>query len=74
MKRKIIITIDSLIELFKCYTDGLVGDIPDDTQALSLQVNRNDKGKFRILAESSQWSEGLAPLVVNFSIKRIYSV
>lgn len=73
MKRKIIVTIDSLVELFADYCSA-TGDIPSDTRAVSLQVNPAERGKFRIIADSPQWKDNEPPVVVNFEIKRIYSV
>lgn len=73
MRRRIIVSIDSLIAMFRDYT-ATTGDIPPDTQALSLQVNPSQKGMFRILAESESWTTGLPPLRIDFNIKRVHTV
>jgi hypothetical protein len=72
VRRKIIIPIDAIMEMFKDYCKD-TNDIPADAVPLSLQIKPNERGMFAILAESEQWKDD-TPVRVNFDIKRVFSV
>lgn len=69
--RKIIVPIDSILELFKSYTSE-TGDIPMDARPTGLMVKPTEKGMFAIRAVSEDWSAGLPPLQVHFDIRRMF--
>ena len=72
MKRRIIINIDSILNMFKDYTKG-EGSIPFDAVPMSLQVNTADSGMFGLMVESPEFTDD-TPLRVEFDIKRVYGV
>lgn len=72
MTRRILIPIDSVMELFKDYASAN-NDIPPDTKPLSLMVNTAEKGMFAIRAESPTWKDD-SPMRVDFDIKRVFGV
>jgi hypothetical protein len=71
--RLVIVTIDTLMEIFKAYS-GELQDIPTDAKAVKLMFKPTDMGKLKIVAESEGWKEGLPPIQIRFDIKRIHSV
>lgn len=70
-QRRVLLTIDTILEIFKSYLSA--EDLPQNTIPVRLLFKPTEQGKLAILAESLQWREGLAPLQVNFDIKRIYT-
>lgn len=71
-RRKIIIPIDSVLELFKSYT-AETGDIPMDTKPVSLMIKPQERGMFAIVGESADWKHGEPPLSLKFDIRRVYT-
>lgn len=71
--RKIIIPIDSVLELFRSYT-AENNEIPLDAKPVTLMVKPQEKGQFAIIAESTEWSKDQPPLVMNFDIRRNFSI
>lgn len=71
--RKIIIPVDSILEIFKSYT-ARTGDIPIDAQPTSLLVNRDHKGMFGIMTDSAEWNGTEPPIYINFDIRRTYGL
>ena len=75
LERRIIITIDTLIELFKDFLP--TEDMPDDVQPLKLYLKPGTR-KIGILCCSSKWKEApssaLVELPVKFELRRIYTV
>lgn len=71
-KRKIIIPIDSILDLFKSYT-AENHEIPTGTLPVTLMIKPQETGKFAIIADSPEWGRDLPPLVVNFDIKRVFT-
>lgn len=69
--RKIIITIDDVMALFKDYCTE--EDIPSDAMPLKLMIKPAER-LFAIVADSEGWKHGLPPLQVKFDIKRIFGV
>ena len=69
--RKIIIPIDSVLELFKSYT-AENHEIPWDAKPVTLMVKPTEKGRFAIVADSPEWSQDLPALTINFDIRRIF--
>jgi hypothetical protein len=70
--RMVIVTIDTITNLFKDYCSP--GDIPQDAQPLQLKLKPTEMGRLAIVMESPEWKKGLTPLEVKFDIRRIYSV
>lgn len=70
MVRKVIIPIDSVLEMFKDYTSAN-REIPEDAMPVSLQVKPAEQGMFAIMAEGSFPDD--TPMRVDFDIKRVYS-
>lgn len=71
--RKIIIPVDSVLELFKSYTFASQ-DIPLDTVPVSLMVKPAEKGLFGIMTESREWKAGELPMHIEFDIRRVFGV
>lgn len=71
--RKIIIPVDSVLELFKSYT-AENNEIPLDAKPVTLMFKPGETGRFAIVAESSEWNSNLPPIVINFDIRRMFSV
>lgn len=71
--RKIIIPVDSVLEMFKSYT-AENHEIPLDAKPTALMVKPQEKGKFAIVAVSDDWTLGLPPLQINFDIQRSFLV
>ena len=71
--RKVVIPIDSILELFKSYT-AENHEIPTDARPVALLVKQSEQGKFAIRATSEEWSHGEAPLQIHFDIQRSYTV
>jgi hypothetical protein len=71
-RRKIIIPVDSILELFKSYT-AENHEIPMDAKPTALMVKPGEQGKFAIRATSEEWAQNLPPLQINFDIRRIFS-
>lgn len=72
-RRKIIIPIDSVLEMFKSYT-AENHEIPLDAKPVTLMVKPSEQGKFAIVASSDEWAQNLPPLVINFDIRRSFVV
>jgi hypothetical protein len=68
-ERYIVLTIDTIAELFKDYCDPK--DLPDTAIPLKLLYNGTD---LALEMFSEDWPEGLGPLKAHFDIKRIYGV
>lgn len=71
-ERMLLTSIDTIMELFKDYCSQ--EDLPDDAMPITLLFNKNEKGRFCIVAVSDDWQQDLPPLEVKFDLKRIYSV
>lgn len=71
--RKIIVPIDSVLELFKSYT-AENHEIPWDAKPVTLMVKPTERGRFAIVAESAEWSNSLPALTINFDIRRNFGV
>jgi len=72
VKRRIIIPIDTIMELLKDYTRQ-EGSIPADAMPVSLLVKPSERGMFAIMAESSSWKDD-TPVRVTFDIQRVVTV
>ncbi len=72
-RRKIIIPIDSVLEMFKSYT-AENHEIPLDAKPTALLVKPGEQGKFAIKATSEEWSDNLPPLQIHFDIQRSFLV
>ena len=72
-RRKIIVPVDSVLEMFKSYT-AENHEIPNDAKPVSLMVKPQEMGKFAIVAQSEEWKHGESPLVINFDIQRSFLV
>lgn len=72
-RRKIIIPIDSVLEMFKSYT-AENHEIPADAKPVSLMVKPSEQGKFAIVATSEEWAQNLPPLQIHFDIRKVFSV
>lgn len=70
--RRIILDIDSILNLLKDYT-AAEGSLPPDAIPLSFKINPQEKGKLAILAESPSFTSD-SPIFLTFQLKRIYSV
>lgn len=70
--RRILITIDTISELFKDYLNP--EDLPADAMPIKLQLNKNEAGKLAILMTSDEFPENAQPYHVRFDIKKVYSV
>lgn len=69
-KRPIITTIDSIVALLSDYT---AGQIPEGARAVTLRLNRNERGLLGIVVASDHWQEpGDGPINVKFELRRIY--
>lgn len=68
-ERYLVLTIDTISELFKDYLTE--EDLPSDAQPLKLVLNPANK-LLGLEMEAPSWAEGLAPLRVAFDIKRVY--
>lgn len=68
--RRILLTIDSVVEMLKDYCGQ--EDIPPDALPLKLMLNPKERKKLGVLVSSDTWDGELAPLLINFNIKRIY--
>ena len=71
--RKIIIPVDSVLEMFKSYT-AENNEIPADALPITLLVKPQEMGKFAIVARSNDWAENLPPLQIHFDIKRNFII
>lgn len=71
-ERYIVLTIDTICELFKDYLSP--EDLPNNAQAMKLLFKPTEQGRMALEMFSLDWKEGLGPLVVNFDIKRTYAV
>ena len=72
-RRKIIIPIDSVLEMMKSYT-AENNEIPIDAKPVSLLVKPTERGKFAIVADSPEWSADMPPLQIHFDIQRSFLV
>lgn len=72
MTRKIIIPVDSILEMMKSYTRG-EGSIPTNAVPVSLQINTKEKGMFGLMVQSPEFKDD-TPVRVEFSIKRVFAV
>lgn len=69
--RLIIVTIDTLMALFKDYLPGYV---PEDATPLELFIHPSTPGKMAILTESSNWDSAGNEVNVRFELRRSYGV
>lgn len=69
--RKIIIPVDSVLELFKSYT-AENNEIPIDAKPVSLMVRPAERGAFAIVADSEAWPSNQPPIIINFDIRRMF--
>lgn len=70
--RYILLTIDTIAELIKDYCGE---EIPEDAMPTGLRVKQSEQGKLALEMTSNHWkSDNLAPLHINFRIKRFASV
>lgn len=72
LERTVVISIDSLMEIFKAYVGP--EDLPVDAKPLKLQFKPGEGNRLAILAESEEWTGREAPLVVAFDLKRVYGI
>lgn len=72
-RRKIIIPIDSVLEMFKSYT-AENNEIPWDAKPVTLMVKPSENGRFAIVAQSESWGAALPPLEIKFDIQRSFLV
>lgn len=70
--RRILITIDTIAELFKDYLTE--EDLPADAMPVKMLLKKNEAGKLAILMVSDSFPEQAAPYYVRFDIKKVYSV
>jgi len=70
--RRILITIDTIAELFKDYLTP--EDLPTDAMPVKMLLKQNEAGKLAILMVSDDFPEQAPPYHVRFDIKKIYSV
>lgn len=69
-RRRILVDIDSIVNLFKDY---LTEDyIPADAMPMNFMVRPTEMGKLGIVIYSDSLTEG-PPIPVTFSLKRIYA-
>lgn len=71
-ERFVILTIDTIAELFKDYCGP--EDIPADAMPTKLLLRPTEKGRLAIEFVSDSWAEGLPPLAVTFKIKRMFAI
>lgn len=71
-ERYIIITVDTLSDLFKDYL--MQEDLPETAQPIRLMANPSRPGKFAIEFTDIGWPEGLPPLTADFKLKRFFGV
>lgn len=71
-ERYVVVTIDTIAELFKDYCGP--EDIPPDAMPTKLLFRPADRGRLAIQMVSDSWAEGLPPLNVSFTIRRIHTV
>lgn len=71
--RKIIIPVDSVLEMFKSYT-AENNEIPYDALPVTLLVKPQEMGKFAIVARSDSWSANLPPIQIHFDIQRNFTI
>lgn len=72
-QRHIILTIDTISELFKDYIDN-EDDLPADAQPVRMLIQPAENGKLAIEFQSDHLKPGSNPLSVSFQLKRMYSV
>lgn len=72
-RRKIIIPVDSVLELFKSYT-AENHEIPYDAKPVTLMVKPQETGKFAIVAQSDSFPTNAPPLQISFDIGRSFVV
>ena len=70
-ERFVIVTIDTIVELFKDYCGE---DIPADAMPIRLLVRPEEKGRLAIELVSDSFKPDSPSLVVNFRNKRIHAV
>jgi len=70
-ERYVIVTIDTIAELFKDYCGEQ--DIPADAMPTKLLFKPNDKGRLAIQMVSDSWTKDLPPLNVSFAIRRVHT-
>jgi len=72
VKRFVIFTIDSVLELLRDYA-GESADIPADAKIVKMRLD-NASRKINFLLESDSWKGVQEPEEIKFDIRRIYSV
>jgi hypothetical protein len=70
--RRVILTIDTIMDIFKDYATE--NDIPITAMPLKLLFKPTDRGRLAIEAVSDEWAKDLPPLQLNFDLRKIYSV
>lgn len=72
VSRMVIISLDTLMEIIKDYTNG---EVPTDASPLKLLFRPTDKGRIGILTSSPSWpTNESGPLEVRFQMRRFYGV
>ena len=72
LDRRVLITIDTISELFKDYLTE--EDLPADAMPIKLMLKPTEAGKLGILMVSDSFPENAPPYLVKFDIKKVYSV
>lgn len=72
-RRRVIIPVDSVLDLFKSYT-AENNEIPWDAKPVTLMVKPTEKGMFAIVAESPEWTGRETSIVIHFDIQRSFVV
>lgn len=71
-KRMVIITIDTLVELFKDYLGP--EQLPTNAQPVAMLINPKEKGKIMIIVDSDDILQDVGPLRIDFHLKRFFGV
>lgn len=69
--RLVIITVNTLLELFKSYIG--TEDLPADARAVGLMLDPSTK-RACLVAESAEWKHGEDPIEVKFDLRRVFGV
>lgn len=69
--RRVIIAANSLLNIFKAYSNG---DIPEDAKVVQFLLKPNERGKFAFVIESPGIKQGAPAINLNFRLKEIYGV
>ena len=71
-KRTVIITIRDLTRMISDYM--FKEDAPKDMKPVKIMINPQHKGKIGILVESSEWDGYVGTQLVDYQLKRNYTV